>query len=345
MFNVTELPVEPVRNELARLPITALLVIPDDPSLSVRPFNLPGAVNHLMGGSGWDRATKVLRPRIWASGWSDEDVASFVSAPFLTEKRAFPLEAIADIREVSFPPMGGRIDLNRAWPQYEIVHVLGDYELTAYSGEPLLRLFLKEGWVQADDFLAGRVMAAGTLRDVLVGLQTRLLILQAAAFSSGNAARLARYLVGGGGPAAAVVVSGGTPDGLEKYFTDLYANIIHNEPMRSVAKPGDIGGAPDVELLLGEHGDDTLRFDRWLEHLNNMIDDVQSIDRQVLERIGGDRLRFLHVSQQNRLKERLYSEAIGEDASAFLRDLPRLDSLRSNINHVAAPCAGRDTSS
>jgi hypothetical protein len=332
MFKLTDLPVQSVRNDPVRLPISALLLVPNNPSISTSPFNLPAAVNHLMGGSGWERATKVMRPRIWAPGWSDEKLSAFVRAPFATAKHPFPPEAVPNLRTAVFPPMTGRVDMNHEWPQYEVIHTLNNYAIAGMADEPVFRLALERGFVQSDDFLAGRVLAAGALRDVLVAVGTRLMILQVASFSAANAAELGRYVVGGGGPAAVVVVSGGTPEGLEAYFLGLYANIIHNLPMRVVAKPGETAGAPEVELIISQNGDDILRLDRWMQQLNDLIDQVQAADRRILVDVIGDRTRLLHTAQLDRLKRRVYEQALGEGALAFVDNLARLDNLRDKIN-------------
>lgn len=52
-----------------RMPIDILLALPDyvtGPETVSHLFNLPGAINDLMGGSGWESAVKVMKPYIWA---------------------------------------------------------------------------------------------------------------------------------------------------------------------------------------------------------------------------------------------------------------------------------------
>jgi hypothetical protein len=59
------------------LPMDILLTLPDyvtDLEPQEWLFNLPGAINDLMGSAGWERATQVMKPEIWAPKWTDEQL-------------------------------------------------------------------------------------------------------------------------------------------------------------------------------------------------------------------------------------------------------------------------------
>src|SRR4051794_26341338 len=97
------------------LPIDILYALPNyvtDSEYAEWIFNLPGSINDLMGSVGWERATQVMRPRIWAPSWTDDQLMSFAASPFGRNKYEFPR---IDPREL------------RAMPErYEIVHFVGN---------------------------------------------------------------------------------------------------------------------------------------------------------------------------------------------------------------------------
>ena len=82
MYEPHEINVTPVvARNLIDLPLNILLALPDYATEvpSAAPFNLPAAINYLVGRQrGWDVAVKVLRPHVWAPGWDDRQLHEFV---------------------------------------------------------------------------------------------------------------------------------------------------------------------------------------------------------------------------------------------------------------------------
>jgi hypothetical protein len=333
MFNVKRVDGSSLVGRPVRLPITAVLVVPDNPYLNdAHVFNLPGAIDDLMGSAGWPRAVKVLQPRIWAPEWSKKRFQEFASKPSPEKKRRLPESEIRRLRLKDFPPMGhGPVDLEREWPEYEIVHVVSDFAPAGLSQEPVFRLQMSRRGPLKSDFASGRVIPAGRLRDILIALRTRLLILQVAHFSAEAAGDLASRIVNAGGPSTAVV-SGATPESLDRYFTDLYARIIHNQPLQIVVEPADPSG-PNVQLILNTHGDYALQLTPFFDELARKIDDVKLADRRVIERFAQDNVKLLHTSQLDRLRFKVRTIALKDKRSrAVLEDLPRLNDLSDKIN-------------
>src|SRR5258707_3134594 len=77
---VRELPVEPIVPALATLPIKVLLALGEAATESDRRpiFNLPAAAAAFLGD--WSRIRTVLNLRIWAPGWNDDQLRSYVNA-------------------------------------------------------------------------------------------------------------------------------------------------------------------------------------------------------------------------------------------------------------------------
>jgi hypothetical protein len=248
-----------------------------------------------MGGAGWERAAGVIQPRIWAPHWSDEDLARFLTTPFWTAKRAFPEEAIPSIR-MSEPPES----------PCHIIHYVGDVA----HHQPKV-------W-----------------RGDMDRLQTRLLIIQTSEYGRLLAAGLALAIVEAGGPAT-IVVSGGSPRGLDRYFTDLYANITHNLLLREVVTPVEADDAPVVQAFFGEGADEALQFTRWLGEITSMIERVELGEQFVLNDVASDDVSMLHASQRRRLETKVRERILemeNFEVADVIRDLPRLRRLREEIN-------------
>jgi hypothetical protein len=354
MYQYEELPVIPVlHEEYVRLPLNVLLALPEyvTRTPTVPMFNVPGAINSLMDSSGLERAVKVMNPHVWAPGWSATQLRSFVTAPFGDNQRRFPARGLRGLRAKEFPGTRGRVDMNN-WqiPEYDIVHVLGSFGIASrYHSEPILRLSFAGGFVKRDDFVKGRALTAGVLRDALVAAKTRLLILQVAQYgpahaermahfimnSSWPAVQMARFIVGSGVPAV-LVVAGGDDNSLDKYFHQLYANIIHNQYLDEVAKP-----IPDSEftnlsaqLFYGQDGRETLRFDRWFAELNQRINHFENLSRRAGETITQELARagqYLHRAQVGQVTTRLLPKIEGE-ALPLKTILEDLNKMRINID-------------
>src|SRR5437016_4003238 len=110
-YKIVRVPASSLTRNAARLPYTALLLVQNesrsvlDPAL--HPFNVPGAINDLLGGSGWDRVVQVFKTRVWAPHWTDADLEKFASTPTPGATRSLPRNALIDLREAVFPPPPG----------------------------------------------------------------------------------------------------------------------------------------------------------------------------------------------------------------------------------------------
>lgn len=257
-------------NDPVRMPINIQLALPDYVTANADQhiFNLPAAINDLMGSSGWRAASGVMRPRVWARGWNDKQLRKFVTKPFGSKGRPFPTSAFRMLRAREFP--GLRSLANRdtwKYPKYEIIHFVGSAE-----GRGDLSLH-----VGSNDWLK-----FGALRDALSASGTRLFILQLRAEQEygddyrkrllEQAVEWATYLVGSGGPTV-LVVWGTEAGALDDYFLSLYAGIVHNQNLSLVAQPSS--DTLTAELFFGEGGDELLRFDRFRDELYSQIGRLQ----------------------------------------------------------------------
>src|SRR2546425_12355865 len=72
------------------LPINVLLALPevqDSKDAVLEFFNLPAAINVLLGGPGWERAKAVLNPSVVAPGWTRSQYLDFLNRPAVPERR------------------------------------------------------------------------------------------------------------------------------------------------------------------------------------------------------------------------------------------------------------------
>jgi hypothetical protein len=319
MYAVREIPGRPVIASVPNhLPIDILLALPAYVTMNpqARPFNLPGAIQDLLGEAGWDRATKVLNPRVWAPGWNSFQLAEFVSERWRPGYPDWPLSpsTIDHMRAGAFP---GTEPLEGKQAAYGIVHFAGSFR--GELDNPLLNL----GTYEFPPFDSGR------LRDALVKAQTRLAILFVAFWDEEKAIRLAEQVVGRGGPAVLVVCVrswpwvwewelqrvGGLPLGRpwdrgisDAYFKKLYANLVRNQSLPEAARPDaeleDRG--LNVHLFHGIEGADLLRFDRWLDSLNLHVRGIEEATSRQEERLQTtlDRVqKYLHASKSKLLSQ------------------------------------------
>lgn len=265
----------------ASMPLNVLLALPEYVTESKdAPFNLPAAINDLMGRAGWERATSVMTPYVWAPGWKYEQLREFVLKPFGNKGRDFPeagLKALrADSPFKSFADKFWGLELQR----YDIIHLMGRpgsvrlphsyFGKNPYAHEEYLFLGEESGG-----------MMAGALRDALVASGTRLLILQVPADEEEIALRLARRIVEASGPAVLVVADGGQVT-LSAYFLNLYAEIVHNRSLSEVADPGRQASSHPVEdislhLFMGTDCEDLLRLEFFAERIHSRIDRCRQI--------------------------------------------------------------------
>jgi hypothetical protein len=313
MYQYHELPGKPrLADEMIRMPINILLALPDyvtrDEGSLI--FNLPGALNMVMGGPGWEHAIDVMLPRIWAEQLSDEQLSQFVHRSVGGRMRPFPPAHIKSLR--------AELDFSL----YEIVHFTGNIE--------------KDG-LDLGEHAGERILPAETLRSRLTN--ARLLILQNHGGENSVPPELyaerARQLVDSvglsGGPTI-LVVSGKDSASLNRYFVDLYANIIHNERLTFAARPKQDNEGLWVELFVAEGGDEILMFDRLLDNVQNRAQAVH----QSIERIKEDSPRdmlakmrpFLH-DEQIKLLEKQVGEVDEELVSGTTRLLSKAEYLIS----------------
>lgn len=145
-----------------------------------------------------------------------------------------------------------------------------------------------------------------TLLSAFVASEARLLIWQVSKENEGVVSDWARWIVGQRGPAV-VVVSGEEPLSIDEYFTDLYAGIIHNQPLRRAAQPKD-SDRLSVFLFLGRQADDLLRFDRWTD--------------QLFARVG--RLSEAYASTRSKISRARSTELESWQQYLHRADIPRL---------------------
>lgn len=208
------------------LPLRILLGLP--PYITRDPaaprFNIASAIARLLGKSGAARARSVMQAHVWAPAWSAQELHAFVSSPFTDRPELFAGSSDEEWRARNFLGMEDRGPADVLAERYDIVHFTGMVE------------FGETGPQLVTGLDAVPHLAAGALRDALVAVRTRLLILHVSYTAMEPAVHLANTITGGGGPAV-VVATARTAAATELYFLDLYANIIHNYPLPLLARP------------------------------------------------------------------------------------------------------------
>ena len=319
MYQSHRLSVRPrLADEVLRMPINILLALPDyvvrdETSLT---FNLPGSINVLMGGSGWKSATEVMLPRIWAEQLSDEQLSRFVQSPVVDESHPFPLAQLQSLRAgLDFSP-------------YEIVHFTGNIE-----GDSL----------DLGEQASGRFIRAQTLLSQMANV--RLLILQNPGGRNGlppelyaeRAGMLAEIVTMSGGPTV-LAVSSRDSASLNSYFFDLYAGIVHNQPLTYAARPQQDDADVWAELFVGEDGEELLMFRLLFDQVYSRAQSVrQSIKpiaehshRNILEKM----MPYLHREQIKQLEERaaIIDQAYSSNATQLLSKVKQLN-LELDYSH------------
>jgi esterase/lipase superfamily enzyme len=309
---VRELPVEPIVPALATLPIKVLLALGKAATEGDRQsiFNLPAAAAEFLGD--WSRIRTVLNLRIWAPGWNDDQLRSYVNAAGQTASSRKPSNDT--LRASSLLGLHVR---------YDIVHCISSIG-NNYDGDPLLFL----------GFGRHRMMSPGTLRDALVRCGTRLLILHSlGSHNRGDSTeRLAEFIGGAGGPAVLVVADDGTHD-VDAYLRNLYGRILSNQPIADATDVSERG--PSTLLVYGRRGDRLLRFDALMERLEKELGNYSGLVKNLLDRIRDQRgrLRVPHAPTSDEL------HSLDELDSRIDTELARLADARSGVNAHAAEAA------
>jgi hypothetical protein len=268
----------------ATLPVNVLLALPEA-SRAIEPlFNLPGAVNSLLGD--WHCAVKVMNPKVFAPAWNSNQFRDFLyraqPAP-----SSLPETCIEDLRAPSFLGLAGAVPVLPATDEissFAVVHCVSSVGRN-YDGDSLL-------WVGS-----GQSYPAGILRDALVRSGTRLLILQTPTRDNilnplDVEQQLAEFIVGAGGPAV-LIVAGDEP-ALNQYLLKVYSRILQNQSLERATLAEKNG--PVVCLVCGDGANNLLQFDGLIGKLEKQLDDYSSLVSRLLYRIGslqGDQLRAL----------------------------------------------------
>jgi len=310
---VRELPVEPIVPALATLPIKVLLALGEAATESDRRpiFNLPAAAAAFLGD--WSRIRTVLNLRIWAPGWNDDQLRSYVNA---AGQKASSRELPKDTLRAS--------SLLGLHVRYEIVHCISSIGRN-HDGDPLLFL----------GFGRHRMLSPGTLRDALVRCGTRLLILHSLGHHhrGDSTERLAEFIAGAGGPAVLVVADDGAHD-VDAYLRNLYGRILRNQPIAEATVVSERG--PSTLLVHGTGGDRLLRFDALMERLEKELRDYSGLVKNLLDRIRDvqrGRLRVPHAPTADEL------HSLHELGSRIDTELARLADARRSVHAHAAEAA------
>jgi hypothetical protein len=351
MYTFEKLPVRSVLADVPfAMPLETLLALPEYVTRNPQApkFNLPGVVNRWLGSFGWQRATKIMNPYIWAPGWDASQLEALIIGPFRDTSRP-PLEI--DMESLYTPEFPGhyrlRQETDASYPQYEIVHFIG--HVRRHNGDPTLDL--GEG--------VGDALGAGALRDALVMARTRLLILHVPVLQFDDAVRLAGFVVGSGGPAVLVVIGGEAEKisgnvaehlarlqqfqwghDLERYFSFLYLNLIHNFPLPQAVDPNVGAQLQDTEitvrLLYGENGENALQFNRLMDVLDERLAKAREQSLQYNNSIWDLRQRaerMLHRSQADALASQLAAaeKEISDLLAGIDKRTEQLQEIRGNI--------------
>lgn len=324
MYTSNKLQVKPAHaGRLVLMPLNVMLAIPPYlTSNSNAPiYNLVAGMNQFLGHDvEWDRRTKVLKPRIWAPGWSDEQLQQFVEPSFVEIAQTAPENLAEELRSTEFLSATSSTGLEQSdQVAHEIVHFIGYVGMLA--ADPVLDL-------------GNEQIGPGTLRDKLLAGDTRLFILQVPIDQFGTARRLAETIAGSGGPAVLVVVGDSNPgnseglqwslrsleilgsknwvkdDGepLKRFLSDLYLNIVHSHALPEIGQTQSWGLVEEwtAELFYGEGGESMLQVLRWIETLEEgMVKarDVVGENHVRLDAMLISMNEMLHVSQRKTLED------------------------------------------
>jgi hypothetical protein len=306
-------------NRAVEMPIDILLALapgqtPPDP----RSFNVLAACSSVLGRFGWERALKVLNPKVWAPDWSDDRILQLLAGANLGSELARSIRAerfLAFGTDLSHPHFGLQ--------QYEIIHYVGEVLVAGRTPQPMIRFAIGDRWT---------TLTPGSFTDLLVQSATRLLILQVGSTRE-NALRLGQQIGESGGPAV-LVTSGNEGQQMLRYWTDVYAGIVHNRLLFEIADIADASpDAPQATLFSSPERDASLHFGPYLQLLDldlrhssqvlaSRISDIKGrID------IGGQLHRKLHRTIDTELSSMSF------DANAALNDLSELQALGTQQWH------------
>jgi hypothetical protein len=328
MFQDEKLPfIHLLADEPLRMPVNSVLCLPRyvTGQSDILIFNLFAAIATVFQNYGWERATKIVSPSIWAPGWTKEQIYKFAESPMPGQVKP-EIKSGQVLIEHVFPGFGSKTDPNYTHRrESSIVHFTG--RLVDLKDD---RYGLDLG---AQD---GGALDLQSLSKVTSTARTRLLILQVLAPEDFTPAiSLGHELVKAGGPAV-LVVSADEIDEIANGFTNMYFNLCHNQPIPDMLKYAwSLDGGAQVRLIYGEGGEDLLRFGSYFEEVRHKYDQIQAeADRQFLslsdieDRVG----KTLHAEQRKSFEQevmaaRLVLEEVAPELKMAVEQLKRADEL------------------
>src|ERR1051325_9103084 len=261
-----------VAKQHLRLPINVLLALPEirENTAVEQLFNLPSAINLLLGSEGWYRATRVMRPMLLAPDWDNDVLHAFLSnAPLSPNRGPMDVNRLVEERIFGYMLKPGKVDPTT--PRFAIRHYAAAGG--ANQGDAV-------GWMPV--FPSDReapilgTLARGEGRFIeAFDEMTRLVILQRPyGFIDSWARDFAGSLVKQGGPAV-LIVAATDPLQAHAYLVDVYAGIIHNRPLQEAVAPRTPYPI-EIEFWHGKGSEHLLTFDGWLNELRVGIESLRS---------------------------------------------------------------------
>jgi hypothetical protein len=296
-----------------QLPLTVLLAVPDPAAASLRIVNVPEMTGYWLGRFGPRAMLRIMQPRVWVPGWSDEQVATFA---FQWAALGGPLDQIR-VEQLPTVIPGALSAPVPPTARFDLVHFIGD---VADVASPSIRLGATD-------------LTAQQSADLLSKLGTRLLILQVNAITPA-AQVFADAVVTLGGPIV-LLVAGQNVGAVVAYFRGFYGNLLHNRPLGEAADPDSLSqGGLQVTLVTGQGADLVFKFDGAIAELRARLDRAQqesSIQIAQGKAIQERASRMLHTLQFEALKPQL---------EAYSADLDRATSIVSESRQRLAAISG-----
>jgi hypothetical protein len=281
-----------------RMPVNSLLCLPRYTTSQYGDliFNPFAAVATVFQNHGWERATKIMAPSIWAPGWMEDQVLEFArSAPPGQVKPT--IHAGRELMQEVFPGAPSQNLLAKPeHREFPIIHFTGNL---AYFSDGSYGLDLGV----AD----GGVIGVKTLLQSTSEARTRLLILQvldAADFLP--ATLLGRELVSEGGPVVLVVFADQTGE-ITRGFTEMYFNLSHNHQIPELVKYAwSSDGTARLHFIYGEGAESLLQFSGFVEEVRHEYDRVRDTTARQFSLIDDFEKRtkhYLHDNQHQAFKK------------------------------------------
>ena len=253
-------------------------------------------MSDLLGRFGTDAMQRIMQPRVWAPGWTDDQLAGF-SMPWTAQGGS--LKGLR-VSELTTAPPAGSPATGAGSPRFDVVHYVGD--VAEPAGAPSL-------------WLGGSGIFAPQAADLLRSVSTRLLILQLNAITPG-VQTLADTIVMLGGPPV-LAVAGENAGAITAYFRQVYANLLHNAPLTQAAEPQSTAEAGlEIVLALGSGADSLLRFDGAIVGLLARLDRLQHESVRVgalTQQFQHSASRRLHSLQWESFKPQFEAFAVSLD--------------------------------